>query len=92
MQHSQNHQRVFFRRIDEEKISHNLKANRPRRQIWAPMARLRERNECANGIQDFLEKTVGSTGIVSSDIFPNLGKVCEGARMEYEPTHARRRS
>lgn len=56
------------------------------------MARLRERDQCSNGFLDFLENAVGSGGIVSGDIFPNLGKVCERARMENKCAHARRRS
>ena len=91
MEHGQNHLRILIRRIDE-KISHHLKTNRLRCQLGSPVARLRERDECANGSPDFLQNTVGRGGIVSGDIFPNLGEVHERARMEYKFAHARRRS
>ena len=53
MEDCKNHERFFVRCVSDQKISHRVKAQRPRSKIGTDMADLWEWNKGANRFEDF---------------------------------------
>ncbi len=72
VENGQDNEGFFLWCIGDEKISHGMKTKRSRSQIGAAVAHLREGDESANCVIDFLKNAVGCGGIVTGDKFPKF--------------------